>query len=211
MTGQIDLFQEETQFVLGRPVVSIFHNPQNLFTIAKVKIHQTNTSYAEKEIIVSGYFPELSMEEEYRFTGAVKNHPRYGIQFQVETFSKEVPETEQGIIHYLSSDMFDGIGRKTAETIVKKLGKDAIKKILEDPEALDAVPRLSSEKKETLRSTLQMNLGLERVMIQLNDWGFGPQVGMRIFQAYREETIDILTKNPFRLIEEIEASPDAIR
>lgn len=204
MTGQIDLFQEETQFVLGRPVVSIFHNPQNLFTIAKVKIQQTNTSYAEKEIIVSGYFPELSLEEEYRFTGAVKNHPRYGIQFQVETFSKEVPETEQGIIHYLSSDMFDGIGRKTAESIVKKLGKDAIKKILEDPEALDAVPRLSSEKKETLRSSLQMNLGLERVMIQLNDWGFGPQVGMRIFQAYREETIDVLTKNPFRLIEEIE-------
>jgi len=27
---------------------------------------------------------------------------------------------------------------------------------------------------------------------------------MRIYQAYREETIDILTKNPFRLIEEIE-------
>lgn len=204
MTGQIDLFQEEAQFVLGRPVVSIFHNPQNLFSIAKVKIQETNTSYTEKEIIVSGYFPKLSLEEQYRFTGAVKNHPRYGVQFQVETFSKEVPETEQGIIHYLSSDMFDGIGRKTAENIVKKLGKDAIKKILEDPEALDAVPRLSGDKKDTIRSTLQLNLGLERVMIQLNDWGFGPQVGMRIYQAYREETIDILTKNPFQLIEEIE-------
>ena len=204
MTGQIDLFHEEKEFVLGRPIVSIFHNPQNLFSIAKVKIQQTNTSYQEKEIIVSGYFPQLSMEEQYRFTGAIKNHPKYGIQFQAETFTKEVPETEQGIVHYLSSDMFNGIGRKTAETIVKKLGNDAIKKILEDPEALDSVPRLSDDKKETIRSTLQMNLGLERVMIQLNDWGFGPQVGMRIYQAYREETIDILTKNPFRLIEEIE-------
>lgn len=204
MTGQIDLFQEEKQFVLGRPVVSIFHNPQNLFSIAKVKIQETNTPYTEKEIIVSGYFPMLTLEEQYRFTGAVKNHPRYGVQFQVETFTKEVPETEQGIIHYLSSDMFNGIGRKTAETIVKKLGKDAIKKILEDPNSLDQVPRLSDDKKDTIRATLQMNLGLERVMIQLNDWGFGPQIGMRIYQAYREETIDILTKNPFQLIEEIE-------
>ncbi len=204
MTGQIDLFQEEKQFVLGRPVVSIFHNPQNLFSIAKVKIQETNLSYTEKEIIVSGYFPMLTLEEQYRFTGVVKNHPRYGVQFQVETFTKEVPETEQGIIHYLSSDMFNGIGRKTAETIVKKLGKDAIKKILEDPDSLDKVPRLSDDKKDTIRATLQMNLGLERVMIQLNDWGFGPQVGMRIYQAYREETIDILTKNPFQLIEEIE-------
>jgi exodeoxyribonuclease V alpha subunit len=204
MSGQIDLFQKESEFVLGHPVVSIFHNPQNLFSIIKLKIQQTNSSYTEKEIIVSGYFPKLSLEEQYRFTGTVKNHPKYGVQFQAETFKKEVPETEQGVVHYLSSDLFNGIGRKTAETIVKKLGTGAIKKILEDPEALDDVPRLSDDKKETIRSTLQMNLGLERVMIQLNDWGFGPQVGMRIYQAYREETIDVLTKNPFRLIEEID-------
>lgn len=204
MSGQIDLFQKESEFVLGHPVVSIFHNPQNLFSIIKLKIQQTNSSYTEKEIIVSGYFPKLSLEEQYRFTGTVKNHPKYGVQFQAETFKKEVPETEQGVVHYLSSDLFNGIGRKTAETIVKKLGTGAIQKILEDPEALDDVPRLSDDKKETIRSTLQMNLGLERVMIQLNDWGFGPQVGMRIYQAYREETIDVLTKNPFRLIEEID-------
>lgn len=204
MSGQIDLFQKESEFVLGRPVVSIFHNPQNLFSIIKVKIQQTNTPYTEKEIIVSGYFPKLSLEEQYKFTGSVKNHPKYGVQFQAETFKKEVPETEQGVVHYLSSDLFNGVGRKTAETIVKKLGSDAIKKILEDPDALDGVPRLSDEKKDTIRSTLQMNLGLERVMIQLNDWGFGPQIGMRIYQAYREETIDILSKNPFQLIEEIE-------
>ncbi|MBU9672857.1 ATP-dependent RecD-like DNA helicase [Planococcus sp. CP5-4] len=204
MSGQIDLFQKDSEFVLGRPVVSIFHNPQNLFSIIKVKIQQTNTPYTEKEIIVSGYFPKLSLEEQYKFTGSVKNHPKYGVQFQAETFKKEVPETEQGVVHYLSSDLFNGIGRKTAETIVKKLGSDAIKKILEDPDALDGVPRLSDDKKDTIRSTLQMNLGLERVMIQLNDWGFGPQIGMRIYQAYREETIDILTKNPFQLIEEID-------
>lgn len=204
MTRQIDLFQQESQFILGRPLVSIFHNPDNLFSIAKVKIQETNANYSDKEIIVSGYFPPLILEETYRFTGVVKNHPRYGVQFQVETFKKEVPGTEQGIIHYLSSDMFHGIGRKTAETIVAQLGNDAIRKILDDPEALDDVPRLSDEKKDTIRSTLQLNLGLERVMIQLNDWGFGPQIGMRIYQAYREETIDVLTKNPFRLIEEIE-------
>ncbi|MBT2582381.1 ATP-dependent RecD-like DNA helicase [Planococcus sp. ISL-109] len=204
MSGQIDLFQKESEFVLGHPVVSIFHNPQNLFSIIKLKIQQTNSSYAEKEIIVSGYFPKLSIEEQYRFTGSVKNHPKYGVQFQAETFKKEVPETEQGVVHYLSSDLFNGIGRKTAETIVKKLGTNAIKKILEDPAALDDVPRLSDDKKDTIRSALQMNLGLERVMIQLNDWGFGPQIGMRIYQAYREETIDVLTKNPFRLIEEID-------
>src|SRR5690606_41983730 len=90
----------------------------------------------------------------------------------------------------------------------KTISKQQIKKILQDTDTLDKVPRLSDDKKDTIRATLQMNLGLERVMIQLNDWGFGPQIGMRIYQAYREETIDILTKNPFQLIEEIERSEE---
>ena len=41
-------------------------------------------------------------------------------------------------------------------------------------------------------------------MIQFNEWGFGPQIAMKIYQAYREETLNVLTKNPFRLIEEVE-------
>lgn len=204
MPNQIDLFQKEELFIKGKPVVTIFHNSTNLFSIVKLKIDETNSKYEDKEIIVSGYFPQLMNEEAYRFTGQIKQHPKYGTQFQVETFAKDVPETEQGIIHYLSSDLFHGIGRKTAETIVKKLGKDAIRLILDDPEALDAVPRLAKEKKETIRYTLEQNLGLERVMIQLNGWGFGPQLAMRIYQTYREETIDVLMKNPFRLIEDVE-------
>ncbi|WP_313891760.1 ATP-dependent RecD-like DNA helicase [Psychrobacillus sp.] len=194
----------EKLFITGRPIVSIFHNPQNLFSIIKLKVKSTNTTYIEKEIIVTGYFPQLVLEEAYKFTGHIKNHPKYGVQFQVDTFQKEVPATEQGIVHYLSSDMFPGIGRKTAEQIVKILGQNAINKILDDPEALDIVPKLGDDKKQTLRAVLQQNLGLEKVMIQLNEWGFGPQIAMKVYQAYREETIDTLTKNPYRLIEEVD-------
>lgn len=201
MTNEIN---NEKQFISGRPIVSIFHNPQNLFSIIKLKIKSTNTTYTDKEIIVTGYFPQLVLEEAYKFTGVVKNHPKYGIQFQVETFQKEVPATETGIVHYLSSDMFPGIGRKTAELIVKKLGENAINRILDDPASLDVIPKLGEDKKQTIRATLEQNLGLEKVMIQLNEWGFGPQVAMKIYQAYREETITKLTENPYRLIEDVE-------
>mgnify|MGYP003447687494 CR=1 FL=1 len=201
MTNEIN---NEKQFISGRPIVSIFHNPQNLFSIIKLKIKSTNTTYTDKEIIVTGYFPQLVLEEAYKFTGVIKNHPKYGIQFQVETFQKEVPATETGIVHYLSSDMFPGIGRKTAELIVKKLGENAINRILDDPASLDIIPKLGEDKKQTIRATLEQNLGLEKVMIQLNEWGFGPQVAMKIYQAYREETITKLTENPYRLIEDVE-------
>lgn len=175
-----------------------------MYSIVRVKIKETNLQYQEKEIIVVGYFPKLDEELYYRFTGTLKNHPKYGLQFQADTFEKEVPQTEQGVIHYLSSDLFPGIGPKTAETIVKTLGADALKKIMENPYVLDEVPRLAEDKKLTIRSVLEQNLGLDRIMIQLNEWGFGPQLGMKIYQTYREETIQILTENPYRLIEEVE-------
>lgn len=41
-------------------------------------------------------------------------------------------------------------------------------------------------------------------MIQLNEWGFGPQLGMKIYQTYRTEAIELLTENPYRLIEDID-------
>lgn len=186
MTDNHDLFNMNKLFVLGRPIVSIFHNATNMYSIIRVKIQETNLQYEEKEMIVVGYFPQLNEDEVYRFTGSMKTHPKYGVQFQVDTFEKEVPATEQGIVHYLSSDLFAGIGRKTAETIVAKLGTDALKIIMENPDALDIVPRLSQEKKQIIVDTIAQNLGLERIMIQLNEWGFGPQLSMKIYQTYRE-------------------------
>jgi exodeoxyribonuclease V alpha subunit len=191
-------------FIVGRPIVTIFHNESNMYSIVRIKIQETNIQTEEKEIIVVGYLPALTDDLTYRFTGMTKSHPKYGMQFQVETFEKEVPATEQGIIHYLSSDLFNGIGRKTAETIVAKLGTDALTIILNDPNALDAIPRLAADKKIAIRQAVEENLGLDRIMIQLNGWGFGPQLGMKIYQTYREETIPLLTENPYRLIEDVE-------
>lgn len=196
--------QNEELFILGRPIATIFHNADSLFTIAKLVIQKTNSNYEEKEIIIKGNFPKLSPDDDYKITGKLVNHPTYGAQFEVHTFSKEMPSTETGLIHYLSGDLFPGIGMKTAETVVKTLGQDAIKKILDDPATLDTIPRLSAERKATIVSVLQQNMGLERTIIQLNEWGFGPKIAMRIYQKHRENSVEYLTENPYRLIEEIE-------
>ena len=41
-------------------------------------------------------------------------------------------------------------------------------------------------------------------MISLNAYGFGPQISMKIYQAYKEQTLEILQKNPYKLVEDIE-------
>lgn len=195
---------EDKIFISGRPIVSIFHNEDNLYSIVKVKIKSTNTTYTDKEGIIVGYLPKLSTDESYTFYGQLKNHARYGQQFAVETFVRDKPDSVKGVVHYLSSDLFPGIGPKTAQTIVKKLGENALQTILDRPDVLKTIPRLTKEKQDVILKGLQENHGMERIMVQLNEWGFGPQLSMKIYQIYREQTLEKLNDNPYRLIEDVE-------
>jgi exodeoxyribonuclease V alpha subunit len=205
--GQQDslrLFGEEEVFVKGRHLVTIFHNEENLYTVVRIRVDETNDTYDEKEAVVTGNFPRIHEEETYTFYGKFQEHPKFGLQFHAKHFKKEIPQTKQGIVHYLSSDLFKGIGRKTAEKIVDHLGENAISLILENPTALDDVENLPPDKAKTIHDTLTEHQGLEKVMIALNDLGFGPQISMKIYQEYKEQALEIMQKNPYKLVEAIE-------
>ncbi|WML54153.1 ATP-dependent RecD-like DNA helicase [Neobacillus sp. PS3-12] len=200
----LDLFSEKEKFVKGRHLVTIFHNESNLYTVLRIRIEETNEQYEDKEAVVTGYFPKIHEQESYIFYGAFKEHPRFGMQFHATHFRKDMPQTKQGVAAYLSSEMFKGIGKKTAENIVETLGENAISKILNQPSLLDTVPKLPPEKAKLLYDTLMEHQGLEQVMIALNQYGFGPQLSMKIYQAYKEETLNVIRKNPYQLVEDVE-------
>lgn len=197
------LEQPEELFIKGTILSTIFHNADNLFSVVRLLVKDTNTNWDERDIVVTGYFPALHEEEVYLFYGKMKEHPKFGQQFHAERFQKEMPQSREGVISYLSGELFKGIGKVIAENIVDTLGKDAISKILADPSLLDNVPKLPEAKALTLIDTLRENQGLEHVMVKLNEYGFGPQLSMRIYQAYKQDAIEMIEKNPYRLIEDV--------
>ena len=200
----LDLFSENEKYIKGRHLVTIFHNEQNFYSVVRIRVEETNEDNKDKEAVITGYFPKIHEQETYIFYGQFKDHPKFGVQFHAKHFKKEMPQTKQGVATYLSSDLFKGIGRKTAERIVDELGENAISKILAQPSLLDSIPRLSSETAKELYETLLEHQGLEQVMIGLNQYGFGPQLSMKIYQAYKDETLHIIQKNPYQLIEDVE-------
>ncbi|TXC90046.1 ATP-dependent RecD-like DNA helicase [Metabacillus litoralis] len=204
MQESADLFAENEKFVKGLVKVVIFHNEQNLYSVLKVRIHETSENIEDKEITVTGYFPLLHEDDTYTFFGSFTNHPKFGLQFQTEHFRKEIPQTKEGIVQYLSSDLFKGIGKKTAEAIVDKLGESAISKILQNPSILDEIPKVNKEKAKQLVEALVSHQGLEQVMISLNQVGFGPQLAMKIYQTYQDQTLAIIQENPYQLVQDIE-------
>ena len=48
--------------------------------------------------------------ESLRLTGRWRSHPKYGRQFEVESYTTVLPATVQGIRRYLGSGMIKGIG-----------------------------------------------------------------------------------------------------
>ncbi|MEK4668523.1 SF1B family DNA helicase RecD2 [Niallia sp. FSL R7-0271] len=202
--NSLDLFEEQGKYVKGRHLVTIFHNEDNLYTVLRIRVDETNDSYEDKEAVVTGYLPKMHENDTYTFFGEFKDHPRFGLQFQVSSFRKEMPQTKQGVITYLSSELFKGIGQKTAENIVETLGENAITKILNEPSLLDTVPKLPPDKAKLLYDTLMQNQGLEQAMISLNQYGFGPQLSMKIYQTYKENTLEVIQSNPYKLVEDVE-------
>ena len=50
--------------------------------------------------------------------GEFTSHERYGEQYQVKEYERVKPEDKDGVIAFLASDLFPGIGDKMARMIV---------------------------------------------------------------------------------------------
>ena len=122
-------------YVKGTFRQSIFRNDKG-FIIGLLKVHETNIidmqDYVNKTITFTGYFADLNENEKYIMYGEIVNHPKYGFQFNVSDSERIKPDDKDGIVEFLSSDLFKGVGEKLAIKIVETLGEQALELILED-------------------------------------------------------------------------------
>lgn len=191
---------EELQSIQGKFARIIFRHDSNAFTVAKFTLYELD----EKNITVTGYLPLLDPDTLYNLKGIYKEHPKYGMQFQIESFSKVLASDEDSIIRYLSGPMFPGIGKKFALTIFETLGKDCLSLIKENPNILDAVPKMTQKKKEALQDGICNQDDVEANVEFFSTHGLGIRNIMRLDRAYGKEAKSKVSENPYRLIDEVD-------
>ncbi|WP_343752686.1 SF1B family DNA helicase RecD2 [Lentibacillus halophilus] len=190
-------------FIKGELLYTIFRNEQEYFTIAKIKIHETDEDYHENEIVIKGYLADLQESTIYSFYGTMEYHAKFGMQYKVHSYQTFIPDTKDGLVSYLSSDLFHGVGKKTAEKIVTHLGTSAITKIANDPDVLNEVPGLKKDKKDLISKAVMENQGFEQVAIHLSKYGIGLKLAQTIYREYKEEAMDVLQDDPYRFVFDI--------
>ncbi|RPF55538.1 SF1B family DNA helicase RecD2 [Aquisalibacillus elongatus] len=191
---------QEKGFVKAKLNHMIFHKPEEQFSIASVSVIDSNEELDEEELVVKGHFPPLTYGNDYVFYGTIQTHPKFGDQYQVFTYEKEMPKTEESLIKYFASDLFYGIGLRTAQKIVYSLGVNAVDQILKDESVLNKVPGLNSETKKRLIADLRLNQGFDQVAVELAKYGIGLQLAQKIYEVFQEQTIQQLNENPYSFV-----------
>lgn len=181
----------------------IFENTSNFFKIILLEIDDTDSDFDDFEIIVTGTIADIIEGENYTFWGELTQHPKYGQQLKVERYQRAKPSSA-GLIKYFSSQHFKGIGKKTAEKIIHLYGDDPIDNILEDPDKLESISGLSKANRENLVSKLRLNYGAEQILAKLAEYGLNNKTAVQIFERYKEESLTIITENPYQLVEDIQ-------
>ena len=205
MSEELDLFDQEDngKYLIGTVNAVYFEASDSFYKVLQVLIKETNFDWDDQRITVTGSFANIQTDSLYRFEGNVVEHQRYGKQFQAESYQLELPSTKDGVIAYLSSDEFVGIGKKTAEKIVKKLGVDAIDVLNNDMDKLEELG-LSEKQKDSIKKVLKENYGIDKIIIELNSLGFTSTMAGRIYNNYTNSTLEIIHEDPYRLSVDID-------
>jgi exodeoxyribonuclease V alpha subunit len=171
-----------------------YANEETGYTVARVA-----TDRSGDLLTVVGPLLGAQPGESLRLRGRWASHPQYGRQFQVEAYDTVLPATIQGIRRYLGSGLIKGIGPKMAERIVDHFAEDTLQVIEQEPGRLVEVPGLGPKRTGMITAAWEEQRAIKEVMVFLQGVGVSTSLAVRIYKTYRDEAIDVVRREPYRL------------
>ncbi|TDB89952.1 ATP-dependent RecD-like DNA helicase, partial [Micromonospora fluostatini] len=173
-------------------------NEETGYTVARVA-----TERGSDLLTVVGALLGAQPGESLRLRGRWSSHPRYGRQFEVDSYSTVLPATIQGIQRYLGSGLVKGIGPVFAERIVAHFGLDTLRIIEEEPARLVEVPGLGPKRTAKITAAWAEQQAIKEVMLFLQGVGVSTSLAVRIYKQYGDASVDVVTKEPYRLAADV--------
>ena len=192
--------------ITGFVRVIVFYNQDNGFAIAKIRPHEPLETDSGSLFTITGIVPGIALNQEYEFTGEWITNPKYGKQLKLQSAKLIEDDSKEGLIQYLSSDLFYGVGPKLATKIVDEYGTDCISMILEDPSLLTKVG-VNERKTKEIHAALFQHRGLQSILVKLYAWNLSPARAMEVYQVYGADTIAMVEANPYELLLQFERLP----
>ena len=176
-----------------------YANEETGYTIARVATERTGPDL----LTVVGPLLGAQVGESLRLTGRWSSHPKYGKQFQADSFTTVLPATIQGIRRYLGSGLIKGIGPMMAERMVAHFGVEILTIIEEQPGRLVEVHGLGPKRTRRIAEAWEQQKAIKEVMVFLSEVGVSTSIAARIYKRYAEDSISVVRSEPYRLASEV--------
>jgi exodeoxyribonuclease V alpha subunit len=175
-----------------------YHSEESGYTVARIKAPR-----AQDLITIVGNFANIQAGQTLQLSGIWREHPKFGEQFQVKTYRETKPATLTGIEKYLGSGLIKGVGPVTAKRIVAHFGLETLDIIENQIERLIEVPGIAQKRVKMIQTTWETQKAIKDVMLFLQGHGVSTTYAVKIYKQYGDESIAIVTQNPYRLATDI--------
>ena len=174
----------------------IFQNVENWYTVVELDCDGVYETAA-------GVFPPVTEGEEVELTGEFIQ-TKYGRQFKADEVRTTLPDSEVGIVKYLSSGLFRGVGPVTAGKIVQKFGRSTLKIIEKTPERLAEISGISKEKASSISASHEEIKSMGEMLVGLQNLDISISLSIKIYKCYGNSSVEIVKTNPYKLVEDID-------
>ncbi len=144
---------------------------------------------------------DLHEGDELTVTGRWTNG-RKGPMFAVQTARKTMPRTTAGIEKWLAKAKVPGIGIVKASRLVARFGMATIDAIANEEQ--DAVTIIGKKQTPKAAEAVRNRRQEAEIGSTLSGHGVGGRLQKKILEKYGDKTHDVLTKEPYRLIMDVE-------
>jgi exodeoxyribonuclease V alpha subunit len=175
-----------------------FHSEETGYTVARVKAPRTS-----ELITIVGNFANIQAGQTLQLEGIWRDHPKYGQQFQVTQYRETKPATLTGLEKYLGSGLIKGVGGVTAKRIVAHFGLETLDIIENQIERLSEVPGIAQKRVKMIQEAWAAQKAIKEVMLFLQGHGVSTTYAVKIYKQYGDDSIAIVTKNPYQLATDI--------
>lgn len=170
----------------------IYKNATGTYTVIAL---ETDTEL----ITAVGALPDIYEGEIISAQGEYKQHRTYGKQFNISSYSRELPTDTHQIYKYLSSGAIKGLGAKRALSIIEKFGDNTLEVIENYPEKLSSIKGISFNQAEKIAESYRKQADLRNIILKLQKYGITALEGARIYKKLGNNAVNIIKGNPYAL------------
>lgn len=135
----------------------------------------------------------------FEMMGQFKRNKKYGLNFNVQTYTEIVENNKKSIISFLASGIIKGIGKATAEKIYDKFGNESIDIIENHPERLVEVNGISKRKATLIKNAYKENRVLKNLIQFLIPFGITTKQAVQIHQKLKIMYPSEIKEKPYKI------------